>query len=118
EGMDGKRASRTRIEQMAVHYVSEIRKVQPEGPYHLGGYCFGGLVAFEMAQQLRRQGQNAALVAMFNAPLRFNRPDHRPGPKLLSTRAALRRPNLSRVQQEFRQFTLKKKVAYLFHAPK
>jgi amino acid adenylation domain-containing protein len=73
EGLDGRRVHRTTVEQMAAHYISEIRKVQPSGPYFLGGYCFGGLVAFEMAQQLQQQGQQAALVALFSAPLRFHR---------------------------------------------
>ena len=73
EGLDGRRVHRTTVEQMAAHYLSEIRKVQPQGPYYLGGYCFGGLVAFEMAQQLRQQAEQAALVAMFSAPLRFHR---------------------------------------------
>jgi amino acid adenylation domain-containing protein len=73
EGLDGRRVRRTTVEQMAAHYLSEIRKVQPAGPYFLGGYCFGGLVAFEMARQLREQGEQAALVAMLSAPLRFHR---------------------------------------------
>ena len=58
---------------MAAHYISEICKLQPRGPYSIGGYCFGGLVAFEMAHQLRAMGEQAALVALFSAPLRFHR---------------------------------------------
>jgi amino acid adenylation domain-containing protein len=73
EGLDGRKFQRTSVEQMAAHYLLEMRKVQPTGPYHFGGYCFGGIVAFEMAQQLQRQGEKAALVALFTAPLRFNR---------------------------------------------
>ena len=73
EGLDGRRVHRTTVEQMAEHYLSEIRRVQSRGPYFLGGYCFGGLVAFEMARQLGREGERAALVAMFSAPLRFHR---------------------------------------------
>ena len=73
EGLDGRRVRRTTVEEMARHYLSEIRKVQPAGPYFLGGYCFGGLVAFEMARQLREHGEQAALVAMLSAPLRFHR---------------------------------------------
>ena len=65
-GMDGMEEFRT-IEEMAAHYVQELRAFQPEGPYHLGGYCFGGEVAFEMAQQLKAQGQEVALLAMINA---------------------------------------------------
>ncbi|MBK7896372.1 MAG: amino acid adenylation domain-containing protein [Anaerolineaceae bacterium] len=52
---------------MAQDYVAEIRKVQPTGPYYLGGFCFGGLVAFEMAQQLRQAGEKVALVAIIDA---------------------------------------------------
>ncbi len=74
EGLDGGRIARTTIEALAAHYIAEMRKVQPHGPYHLGGYCFGGLVAFEMAQQLLEQGDSAEMVVMFSAPLRFNRP--------------------------------------------
>src|SRR5205814_1251577 len=53
------------------------------------GYCFGGLVAFEMAQQLRAQGSHTALIALFSAPLRFNRrrsaikSDPRPSPSIM-----------------------------------
>lgn len=54
------------IEAMAADYVTEIRSVQREGPYCVGGYCFGGLVAFEMAQQLKAEGQEVALVAMLD----------------------------------------------------
>ena len=72
EGMDGKKFQRITVEQMAAHYLDEIRKVQPSGPYHLGGYCFGGLAAFEMARILRQQGEQVALVALFSAALRVN----------------------------------------------
>jgi thioesterase domain-containing protein len=72
EGLDGRRFQRLTVEAMATHYLAEIRKVQPSGPYKLGGYCFGGLVAFEMAQQLRRQGEQVGLIALFSAALRFN----------------------------------------------
>jgi len=51
---------------MAAHYVNEIRSVQPRGPYYLGGRSSGGVVAFEMALQLRRQGDEVALVALFD----------------------------------------------------
>ena len=45
--------------------VREILTVQPEGPLFLGGFCFGGLVAFEMAQQLQRQGYRTVLPVLF-----------------------------------------------------
>lgn len=55
----------TTIEAMAAHYIELLRKFQPEGPYFLGGWCFGGIVAVEMAQQLRKAGcQVAPLLLM------------------------------------------------------
>jgi amino acid adenylation domain-containing protein len=65
-GLDGEQAPHTRIEDMAKDYVEEIRRIQPNGPYFLGGHSFGGLVAFEMAQQLCQQGEKVDLLAMFD----------------------------------------------------
>lgn len=65
-GLDGKYPPDTSIERMAEHYLSDIRNVDPEGPYLVGGRSLGGLVAFEMAQQLYRQGQEVALLALFD----------------------------------------------------
>ena len=74
EGLDGKKFQRTTVEAMAAHYIAEIRKIQPTGPYRVGGYCFGGVLAVEMAQQLRRAGDEVELVALLSAQLTFNRP--------------------------------------------
>jgi len=73
EGLDGKQFRYTTVEAIAANYLSEIRKLQLRGPYCFGGYCFGGIVAYEMAQQLLRQGEPAALVVLFTAELRFHR---------------------------------------------
>ncbi|HEY0603581.1 MAG TPA: amino acid adenylation domain-containing protein [Herpetosiphonaceae bacterium] len=61
----------TTIEQMASAYLAAIREIAPHGPYLLGGWSLGGLIALEMAQQLRRTGERATLVAMIDtyAPL-------------------------------------------------
>lgn len=56
------------VEDMAVHYLREIRTVQPKGPYFLSGFCFGGMVAYEMARLLKIQGEDVALLVLFNAP--------------------------------------------------
>lgn len=53
------------IESMAERYVKAVRAFQPQGPYRIGGYCVGGVIAFEMARQLQAQGQEASLVAIF-----------------------------------------------------
>jgi phthiocerol/phenolphthiocerol synthesis type-I polyketide synthase E len=54
----------SKVEALAAHYIEDIRDGQREGPYYLGGVCLGGVVAFEMAQQLVRQGQDVALLAL------------------------------------------------------
>ncbi len=66
-GVDGKLEPLTRFEEMAANYVREIRTIQPRGPYRLGGDCMGGVLALEMAHQLRAQGDEVALVAMFDS---------------------------------------------------
>ena len=66
QGLDGKRPCHRRVEEMAAYYIEEIRRVQPEGPYYLGGLSFGGVVAFEMARQLRTQNQEVALVVLLD----------------------------------------------------
>ncbi|MCB9079503.1 MAG: amino acid adenylation domain-containing protein [Anaerolineaceae bacterium] len=66
-GLDGCQEPFTRIEDMAAHYISEIRLVQPEGPYLLGGYCFGGEVVYEMARQLQSQGEKVLLLAIISS---------------------------------------------------
>lgn len=67
QGLDGKHPCHDRVEDMADHYINEIRSVQPVGPYYLGGLSFGGVVAFEMARQLHAQHQQVGLVALFDA---------------------------------------------------
>jgi FkbH-like protein len=57
----------TRIADMAAYYLKQIRSVQPEGPYLLGGMCAGGVLSFEVARQLQSQGQAIAMVALIDA---------------------------------------------------
>nr|WP_290226170.1 non-ribosomal peptide synthetase [Trichocoleus desertorum] len=75
-GLDGQHPPLKSIEEMASHYIQAIRAMQPRGPYYLGGWSFGGLVAFEMAQQLRQAGHEVALLALLDtlAPIPSNQP--------------------------------------------
>ena len=59
-----------RLPDMAAHYLADIRKVQPHGPYHLLGYSFGGTVVLEMAHQLRAAGEEVALLGMIDSKSR------------------------------------------------
>jgi thioesterase domain-containing protein/acyl carrier protein len=68
-GLDDDRAPYRTIEDMAAHAVEQVRSVQPDGPYQLAGYSLGGVVAFDMARQLRAAGQTVGLVALLDSQL-------------------------------------------------
>jgi amino acid adenylation domain-containing protein len=72
-GLYGRERPHTNVEEMAAHYVSEIRSLQPHGPYLLAGWCFGGIVAYEVAQRMQQLGEKVDLLVMFNAA---STPDH------------------------------------------
>jgi pimeloyl-ACP methyl ester carboxylesterase len=65
-GLHGESDLLSRMEEMAEEYVAAIREVQPRGPYILGGWSAGGLVALEMAQQLRGQGESIRMLALLD----------------------------------------------------
>jgi amino acid adenylation domain-containing protein len=65
-GVEDGQNPHTRIEDMAAYYIEAMQTVQPTGPYLLGGWSMGGVVAFEMAQQLGAQGQPVALLALLD----------------------------------------------------
>ncbi|NEQ78660.1 MAG: non-ribosomal peptide synthetase, partial [Okeania sp. SIO2C9] len=59
------------VEEIAAYYLQAIQSLQPSGPYFLGGHSFGVMVAFEIAQQLQKQGETVALLAFFDLPARL-----------------------------------------------
>ncbi|MGQ4584033.1 amino acid adenylation domain-containing protein [Lysobacter sp. F60174L2] len=65
-GLDGRTPPLQRVEDMARRYVAEIRQVQPEGPYRLAGGSMGGIIAFEMAQQLVAAGQQVSFLGLID----------------------------------------------------
>ena len=117
-----------RLEELAAHYIEEIRTLQPEGPYLLGGLSWGGIAAFEMAQQLIAQGQEVALLAFLDTI--------RPGsyiPKPFTERVAhhwsqfLQRGHAyvvekvnerhEKIQEKLKQYWLQKKLSKLDRQP-
>lgn len=66
-GLDTEQEPYARLEDMAAHYIDALRTTQPAGPYLLGGWSMGGIVAFEMARQLQAHGQEVALLALLDA---------------------------------------------------
>ncbi|NOT47998.1 MAG: amino acid adenylation domain-containing protein [Acidobacteria bacterium] len=79
----GRQIGHATVEEMAEFYIKEIKALQPDGPYCVGGSSFGGLVAFEIAQQLYRQGEKIALLALLDT----GTPDY---PKILPNTTAFR----------------------------
>jgi 3-oxoacyl-(acyl-carrier-protein) synthase/thioesterase domain-containing protein/acyl carrier protein len=67
QGLDPGQVPLTSVEQMATAFLRHVRQIQPNGPYQLGGYSFGGSVAFEMACRLKEAGGNIALLILLDA---------------------------------------------------
>ena len=66
-GLFGERKPLTTIEEMAANYIQALQYIQPKGPYYLGGWSMGGVIAWEIAQQLQKAGQEVALVALIDS---------------------------------------------------
>jgi amino acid adenylation domain-containing protein len=66
QGLDGKETPHTRVEDMASRYIRDMQNVQPQGPYFIGGFSFGGIIALEVAQQLQQQGEEVASLIMLD----------------------------------------------------
>lgn len=75
QGLDGATQPHQRLDEMARCYLSEIRELQPEGPYLLAGWSLGGLTALEMARQLAEAGAEVALLAMLDTYMRVSASD-------------------------------------------
>lgn len=75
QGMDGQATAHNKMEDMAAYHLTEVRKLQPHGPYFLAGICFGSHLMLEMAQQLRAAGEEVALLAVLDAGPPGNGPD-------------------------------------------
>ncbi len=69
----GTKLSLPSVEELAAHYIEQMRLIQPKGPYYLMGYSYGGLVAYEMAQQLVAKGEKIALLVLINSFLKIKK---------------------------------------------
>lgn len=67
KGLDGEQTLNTSIEIMANHYIAEIKKVQPNGPYNLLGFSLGGFIAFEMASILLKNNEKAGFIGVIDS---------------------------------------------------
>jgi pyochelin synthetase len=82
-GLHGEEECLSGIEAMAARYLEELRGLQPEGPCFLGGWSLGGLVAFEMARQLERQGRSVGLLTLLDVEAREDEDPRHPAEQFL-----------------------------------
>jgi thioesterase domain-containing protein len=84
---------------MGAHYIQEIKMVQPEGPYLLSGFCFGGIVMYEMAQQLQRAGDDVGLLVFIDPSTPQNKPTvlQADSPEEVSVRLARHKNNMAQL---------------------
>ncbi|MBL8901606.1 MAG: SDR family NAD(P)-dependent oxidoreductase [Planctomycetes bacterium] len=73
-GVEGSDDPDETFEAMAERYIAELREVQPQGPYVIGGYSGGGIAAYEMAQQLTAAGEQVALLVFLDTPVPLEPP--------------------------------------------
>jgi acetoacetyl-CoA synthetase len=96
-GLNGEENSHTSIEAMALDYLNYVRQVQPHGPYFLGGYSAGGLVAFEMARILQESGETVRRLILLDT---YFHP-HTVGAAMPAQRVSLSSKVLSGIQRRF-----------------
>lgn len=66
-GLDGSPVREASVEEMGARYLEEILRVQPKGPYYLGGFCFGGYLGLEIAHLLRARQEKVELLVLINS---------------------------------------------------
>jgi len=116
-GLNGEASPHTSIDEMAAHYIREMRERKPVGPYFVGGRSLGGIIAYEMACQLRAAGQQVALVALLDSyPLGY---EH------LSANGSLVKQRTQRLWRRIRAhfeniqtLSARDKLAYIFNKSK
>lgn len=107
------------VNAMAESYLPEVLKIQPQGPYALGGYSMGGAVAFELACQLRRAGHEVDCVITFDTPARVQPPtdtaDEPATPRIMTIArvVASRMGEIRLVAEEVERVPAAKRLEYL-----
>ncbi|SMD41575.1 amino acid adenylation domain-containing protein [Aquiflexum balticum DSM 16537] len=76
KGLDGIEEPNKSLEEMATFYISLMVEQNPDGPYNLSGYCFGGIVAYEMAKQLQSMGKKVGKLILFDTAAYYYRKKH------------------------------------------
>lgn len=124
KGLYGDEAPHMSIADAARDYIAEMKQVQPNGPYFVGGFSGGGITAYEIAHQLRRMGDEVALVVLLDTPLPQRRPLSRRDRLLIQWQETRRKGfaypvlwlrNRVRWEIEKRRATTETQTAHSFH---
>ncbi|WP_158625670.1 non-ribosomal peptide synthetase [Corallococcus carmarthensis] len=116
-GLEGGVLPPASVEALAHDYLSQVRTVQPRGPYLLGGWSFGGLVALEMARQLQALGERVDLLALMDSTVPMPQPRPQADPlgllALFGQTLGLRWQDLSLDLERLRAMEERERLAYL-----
>ncbi|MGJ8603513.1 MAG: SDR family NAD(P)-dependent oxidoreductase [Marivita sp.] len=124
KGLYGDETPHRSIRDAARDYIAEMKQVQPQGPYFIGGFSGGGITAYDIAHHLRAMGDEVALVVLLDTPLPQRRPLHRRDRLLIqwqeTRRKGLAYPfvwlrNRIRWEIEKRKATGETRTAHSFH---
>lgn len=99
----------TRVEDMATLYLAAVREVQPHSPYILMGWSFGGMVAFQMAHELKTQGEQVAFLGLLDTYT----PSHLPDQPILSQEVVIAQETLSISSEELRRLPIEQQAVLI-----
>ncbi|WP_155743619.1 thioesterase domain-containing protein [Scytonema sp. UIC 10036] len=99
----------TRVEDMATLYLRAVREVQPHGPYILMGWSFGGIVALQMAHELKTQGEQVPFLGLLDTYT----PSHLPEQSILSQKVVIEGETLSISLEELRRMPIKQQAVLI-----
>ncbi|WP_300585178.1 type I polyketide synthase [Marivita sp.] len=123
-GLYGDETPHMSIKDAARDYIAEMKQVQPEGPYYVGGFSGGGITAYEIAHQLQAMGDEVALIVLLDTPLPQRRPLARTDRLLIQMQETRRKGlaypyvwlrNRIRWEIEKRKTTVETRAAHSFH---
>jgi thioesterase domain-containing protein/acyl carrier protein len=125
KGLEGEAAVSMTIEEMAENFITEMRTVQKTGPYYLGGYCLGGLTAYEMARQLIERKEKVNFLSLISTRTPQNIKESTAAASMpqrvlsrIGERAALELDNMSHLNLKEKSTYVRDRIALLGHSTK
>lgn len=118
QGLDGRTEPHRTIQDIARFALSNIRRIQPSGPYYLGGYSLGGRVAYEVAVRLAEQGERVNMLALIaaTAPGHPRDSKYRPVRYYLRIVALLRLPFKKKLNYlRFKLMDIRRRIGWFIH---